>query len=164
MRIAVCDLDNCISDDGWRIQFVDPDAPTKEVMFHGYHSRMGFDRPANLHVLRHCDFALFITAAPHRYWSLRSQWIRRHIGPLHIRWELRMRMMGDYRPSAEVKIELLSEAIENHPLVWRDNIIVAIDDHAPILNAYSTLGIPCMELAIQPVSQRAFPTATGDST
>ena len=55
-----------------------------------------------------------------KYNTLRT--IKDFFGELHIPYELLMRKENDYRPSAEVKQELLNQILENY------NVLFAIDD------------------------------------
>lgn len=131
--IRLIDLDNCISDDGWRMQYL------RDKDYHGYHSRSIYDQPANLHILKgdHDDRNIIITARSERYRYETILWLSEHV----IQYEaLLMRADKDSAPSPEVKCELLRQYFARNR-ISADWVRCAFDDRVDILKAYRAMGI-----------------------
>lgn len=131
--IRLIDLDNCISDDGWRIDYL------RAKDYHGYHSRSIFDRPANLHILKGDpdDTNIIITSRSERYQYETVLWLSEH----RISYDaLLMRADKDQAPSPVVKCALLHSHLLQERITV-DWIRCAFDDRTDILKAYRALGI-----------------------
>ena len=133
MNIAIWDLDNCLSDDGWRIPYIDWHKPL-EHRWNNYHRLCFRDAPAN-----HAEFGraadlglspMFFTGRPASTRALTMAWLSCHFdirSPM-----LLMRANDDHRPSVDVKLELLTGALQR----VKGRPRVAYDDKPDIVQMY----------------------------
>ena len=152
-KVVILDLDNCISDDGWRIPFIDWSKGDPHARFHVYHSLALQDRP-NVHWvtdqvhrrLRALDLDpadvsiryFILTARYLRYREITELWVKKNF-PYPVEAIL-MRNDDDARPSVEVKRQQLSWLLNLHN-VKMDDILFAADDQAAILDMYIDEGL-----------------------
>lgn len=150
MRLAIWDLDNCISDDAWRIPFIawehaDPDARYKR-----YHELGINDNPGNVGTfswsLSEGMIPVFITGRPCTFRDNTTRWIRAHFGVTLARPEfLLMRAHGDHRPAAEMKFDAASS-------LPKRQVVFATDDQRDVVQMYRwRLGFNAVELRIHDV-------------
>jgi hypothetical protein len=141
VRIAVWDLDNCLSDDGWRIPFIDWSKPVAD-RYTNYHRLCFRDSPGNLDRFAETNAArltpMFITGRPESARGLTMAWLHYHfdiISPM-----LMMRADYDHRPSVQMKCEALTQALTRFSDSRRSaRIEVAYDDHPAIVEMYRTV-------------------------
>jgi len=135
---VIVDIDNCISDDRWRLKYLDAIYAEHGLgigigKWHVYNSLAPYDEPANqLKFLKEMTSlndppVIFSTARPEIYRVATQLWLERHFGKIINFGALMMRQSSDTRIAAEVK---------------RDNMFVALrelklpPDTRQILKAY----------------------------
>lgn len=166
MNVVLIDIDNCVSNDGWRIPRIDW-AKTDDDRYHDYHTLAPFDEPGNLHIIRDAlrqkiNLA-FLTARPVTYSALTQEWLLRMTGLRRFQYDLFMRSRGDSRPSVAIKRQQLNWLLGLHDLQIKD-IVGAFDDHAGIVEMYQSLGIPAQRLAIHDVCAYTNPLEKKNGT
>jgi hypothetical protein len=140
---VIIDLDNCLSDDGWRMDLIKRDEPDAWKRYVNYHMQCDKDTLGNGDALalptRMYDLVgsiplvLISTARPVAFHFQTMSWLRRR----DIKWhQLNMRADNDHRPSVEIKQERLTN--------WRKrfDIIAACDDCPAIVEMYRQAGVP----------------------
>lgn len=156
-RILIWDIDNCISDDAHRMQFMPAHAryhstcktkrgPTAPIAasdedFHQYHVRCPLDPFENYEEFFDSLVGvparlLFVTAMPQAYLGLRLWWLNHQIDRNAMRRaEMLMRPNGDHRCSTELKPWLLRRWFRD---AHRDpsEVECAFDDRQDVLDAY----------------------------
>ena len=129
---VILDLDGTISDDLWRLDFIDHSA---EDPFTIYHSAGMLDNLINRHLFAECSHDIFIlTARPLTAHDWTVSWLQRHCVPFVA---LRMRGPLDFRGSAVMKYQWALELQRNGY-----EIVAAYDDRQDVIHAYRSLGIP----------------------
>ena len=136
-KYVVFDLDNCLSNDEWRIQHINWHAKNLTERYDTYHSLAPFDEPGNMKVLRswldHKYDLIILTARAARYDVATQCWLRKYDIPAAM---ICMRAADDFRPSEVVKREqLISLRIDP------SNIAAAFDDRQRTVDMYRALGI-----------------------
>lgn len=158
-RKVIVDLDNCISDDEWRLHMIRGESePDNFQRYREYHEncgddvcRMSTDRhngrgevtlPSVYELMTSGDYdVVIITARPVEYSDLTEEWLLRNgIEYTH----LLMRQKGDFRSSIMVKFDAI---VKTEDLLIED-IEIAMDDRLDILNMYSQFGIPIRHVQI----------------
>ena len=137
MRIAIFDLDGCLSNDSHRLVFL-PDAKnvTSDADYDKYNNSCASDKPCNQMEWVKAQAGLgvvVVTARPEIYREQTSEWISNHLGG---NFSLLMRPAGDMRHSPELKIALLEKAG-----IEASDITAAYDDRPDVLRAYAKFGI-----------------------
>jgi len=142
-RVVIVDLDGTLCDTGWR------DAHAKAKQWYAFHAGIPNDRPfEHMKYLLWCLNAshahlLFITARPYTYHNDTQQWLRAQMEFYPSAYTLLMRAPGDYRSASVVKSELLDKYLESRP---NDQIMFALEDHAPVVAMWRARGIPCFHV------------------
>lgn len=146
MTIIICDVDNVISDDSWRADFVRPGEADPWLRYHPYHQACCLDVAANLHLLTDPPGArvVLLTAMPEEYGGLREDWLARNRVPYSL---ILYRPPGDHRPSVVVKRERLLWLFEDPCWDIRD-VVAAYDDRADVVEMFCELGLPGRRVAI----------------
>lgn len=148
---ALFDLDNCISDDAWRIPRIAWHEENPDRRYAAYHALAPFDEPRNLHwvrlAMRSGRHPLFSTARPETLRVQTAEWIRRHVGVERVL--LFMRAEGDHRRSVELKREHLLRMREHG--ISPQRILQAADDRPDVVAMYREHGIPASVLSIHNV-------------
>jgi hypothetical protein len=135
-KIRILDLDNCIADDGWRIQYIDWTQPDPDKRYELYHLLSNKDEARNTHLADAYRYDIvFFTARPERYRSKTLKWLERH-GIRHK--AILMRGADDSRPSAVLKSWQLSELLTSCDI---NDIQDAFDDREDVVEMYRALGI-----------------------
>lgn len=143
MRVAVFDLDGCVSCDCRRRKFL-PAEGSSDSAYNMYHQGLANDEAKNVgmilgHISRG-DHLLFITARPERYIGDTLFWLKEIIGQPD-RFTLLMRPNGDSRPSAQLKVDWLRFWLRDAKASVKD-VVAAYDDRRDVLEAYAAFGIP----------------------
>jgi hypothetical protein len=137
VKLAIFDLDGCVSDDRPRRGHL-PARGTADDDWTPYHTGCDLDRVVNAEVVWRHDKAdheiVFITSRPERYRAATEAWILAKLVPS--RWRLLMRPDGDMTASPELKPALFRAA----GLAWAD-VEAAYDDRADVLAAYRREGV-----------------------
>jgi hypothetical protein len=146
-QFTIIDLDNTISDDGWRIKRINWDKKCSLERYHNYHEVLMFDAFANKHILETDDNIAIFTARPRLYLRQTEYWLRRNsVNYSH----LYMRENDDHRSSVDIKRDMAVKLIvtENISL---SNIKVAYDDRQDIVDSYRSIGIPAERVFIHTI-------------
>lgn len=154
MKLQIIDMDNCLCDDEWRIPFILWQKTNPMERYHHYHMLGAFDKAANKDVLLPKGVEIVIlTARPVFYAAATTEWLKRnHVTHKH----LMMRNNNDHRPSRAVKETMLQALLQHTEYeVKKEDIIMAYDDHAGIIDMYKANGIPATQLSIHSTSAYA---------
>jgi hypothetical protein len=144
--MKIVDLDNCISEDRWRVETIDYAIVDTMKRFHRYHSLAPWDRCVPGDVLDGPEPIIIFTARPVLYRDMTLEWLRRNgVQPLH----LLMRNNDDHRPSLDLKFAQLGwlRHLYDVPL---EAISVAYDDRPEIVDMYRRCGLNGQIRAIHP--------------
>lgn len=143
--MILIDIDNCISDDSWRIQLINTNESNPDLRYHAYHSSALCDEPANLHVLT--GPAIALTAMPRKYARIRLCWLREHAPAVR---KVLFRPDGNHESSVVFK---------QRALMWLRaqsiNPEIAYDDREDIVEMYRRNGIKAEVLKIH---SEVYPT------
>lgn len=131
----IFDIDNCISDDSWRVprirwHFKDPDARYNE-----YHELAPFDKPWNTHLFNidPASKIIYFTARPERYRIATIEWLSRNVAQ---RWEtIYMRSNDNHEHSASLKEKMLLTVMQQFE-IGKTNIVCAYDDRSDVIDMY----------------------------
>ena len=145
--ISVFDIDNCVSDDEWRLPLILPrsDADPFE-RYREYHEMSLLDDYGNAHQLRKASFIVFATSRPEAYRKHTRFFLKRLLGFAALPnkpFLLYMRANDDFRTSPEIKIEMVDR------IAWNvGEIECCYDDRIDVIEAYKSIGIPAQRLYI----------------
>lgn len=144
-KYIILDLDNCISDDQWRLPYIRrtmrDDDPFK---YYDYHSCCAFDQSANRHLFLRSFNVIVFTTRPQIFRAVTQEWLTRH----DVLFEyLLMRGEGDFSPGVNVKRNHLLNLLATTP-VTKENIFCAYDDRAEIVDMYLQEGLPAQMVSI----------------
>jgi hypothetical protein len=134
--MIIVDLDNCISDDNWRIGKINWQKQDPDDRFHDYHSLSGFDELKNRHVLDAASGIIVMTARPSTFRAVTEEWLRRNDV---IYDHLIMRNNNDHRTSAELKMAMV-KSLGLYGINTKD-IKCAYDDRTDVVLMYESLGL-----------------------
>ena len=158
MKCRILDLDNCISDDAWRIPRIDWQHADMNRRYFNYHSLAPFDLLGNGQLLSGNVHLGIFTARPVIFREATEEWLRRnHIRP---QW-LMMRNEDENMPSVQLKL-LYLRRLEAHYGVSRSDIEIAFDDRPDVVAMYRDVGVRAEVAAIHetcsmtPPSNRSF--------
>lgn len=145
--LSIWDLDNCLSNDGWRIRFIDVSQQDVDDKFREYHSRCAHDNVGNLELFQALTantLPVFITSRPNEVRAQTRDWIHRKLDkPTYI---LLMRPDRNHKPSLVLKRRAVEALLSTHP-----PIVSAFDDRHDIVNMYRELGLNAAQLWIHDV-------------
>ena len=149
MKYFIFDLDNCLSDDGWRIDLIDWSQTDPDKRYAAYHDNCHHDQPANLNLFNAQLIVnkvrpVFFTARPESVRAKTVEWIEREL-QVKTPW-LYMRGKDDHRPSVDVKRDMLRGFIDAG--VFKQDIWRAYDDHEGVLQMYREEGIIAFKMQI----------------
>lgn len=156
-KIALFDLDGCLSDDRWRHNRLPIQSDGGDADYDAYHKDQGLDNPINASVLRmHVDCndrIVFLTARPIKWASQTHSWLVHHFQLQHDDFELCMRPEGNTKPSPELKVWMFDRFIgASH---W-DDVVAAYDDREDVLDAYAAKGVKaCVRLTVEGETPRS---------
>lgn len=157
--LVLFDLDNCLSDDGWRIPMIRRDTDDLSLKWVAYHEACDRDKPSNIDVFRRemtpGTWPVFVTARPGDVAAKTINWIRRHLLPLASdQFMLIMRdSHDDHFPSIGIKQNAARFLIARYGPPR-----VAYDDRPDIVQMYKSLGIPAIQLKIHDSIQYGHPS------
>lgn len=136
MKIAaIIDLDNCVSDDAWRLPLIQHYHSKPNDRYWAYHSKCDLDVHGNAKIiadLRANYHLLVFTSRPEAVRDKTEDWLQRHDIPHDL---LYMRPDSNHLPSVEMKRLMLKWL----PAEYR--VEHAIDDRHDILDMYRAEGI-----------------------
>ena len=151
MKFRILDLDNCISDDEWRIPFINWSEKNPTERYKAYHSGCGLDEFKNQHLVNERedgDLILIFTARPESVLKQTMEWLKRNVPATFM---LCMRNDNDNSSSVEVKRKFLLEFKEFAPTIF-ENIKVAYDDKEDVVQMYRSFGIEAHVVSIHNTS------------
>lgn len=155
----ILDIDNCCSDDSWRIPRIRWDIEDTELRYDDYHSLSPWDAPGNFDLWQgHNHGIIIMTARPERFRAITEEWLRRAGIKLEI---IMMRNNGEYGPSVDIKAAQL-KTLEAIGYKIPFDIVMAFDDHPGVIAMYKKHGVPGEVRAIHNVS--AYERSAGSST
>jgi len=140
MRLQIIDLDNCISDDEWRIPAIDWHETNLMKRYHDYHMLGAFDQADNhgLFIGLPYDVRLFVfTARPKFFQANTVEWLRRNEVPCEV---LFMRENDDMSPSCELKKKFMSAVFTKYR-IKASEILAAYDDRKDVISTYKKMGV-----------------------
>ena len=126
----IIDLDNCISDDGWRIKRINWLTDDPDERYREYHEAMGRDKLANAHLLNTEQDIIIFTSRPERYRGETERWLIANGVKYFL---LFMRPYDNHMSSLQLK-ELFLDTLGQVPLR-------AYDDRPDIVEMYRHKGI-----------------------
>ena len=136
-KFVLLDLDNTISNDGWRLDRIEWGEPDMFKRYHNYHSLSSFDALANPHIVNVAGTTQFIlTSRPKHYEAATREWLRRNGVEFSI---LMMRPEGNLQSSVELKSSFLTVALELFGVHGNDTI--AYDDREDVIAMYRKNGL-----------------------
>lgn len=145
--MIILDLDNCISDDAWRIPKIRWQQTDPMRRYHDYHLLAGFDKLANKHLLSPDLPLVIFTARPVMYRAITEEWLERNGIAIYA---LLMRNDNDHRSGPDVKETQLSWLLGAYN-VSKSQIDMAYDDRPEIVEMYQRNGIKARQVAIHDV-------------
>lgn len=137
---AIFDLDNTISDDGWRIQHIDWSKNNPFERYHTYHLLAGFDALGNrdlLHSFGENTQIVVFTARPEFYAPITREWLERN-GVDYC--AILMRPTDDHSPSVDLKRRQLLKFFDMMGTQPSD-ILCAYDDRKDVVQMYRDHGV-----------------------
>lgn len=139
MRLIILDLDNCISDDEWRIPLIDWTQRDPIRRYAKYHAAAPADECGNRHLFEGRAAAVF-TARPECYRAQTATWLREKGVPVR---HLFMRPMRDHRPSRLLKMAQLARLLSAYRVTGPPSelIVAAYDDRADVVQMYREAGL-----------------------
>lgn len=132
---AIVDLDNCISDDQWRLSFINPLCEQPNDRYWKYHERCDLDLHENRSIINRLQayYKLIIfTSRPEIVRKKTERWLARYSIPNEYVF---MRPDDNHMPSVELKRLMLSLLPADYAPV------TAIDDRRDVLDMYRDNGI-----------------------
>lgn len=137
-KFLILDLDNCISDDEWRVPMINWEHQDLFQRFHTYHIHAFGDRAENTHLFSAEPPVVIMTGRPFAYWRITTRWLQHN----HIPYvALFMRPDGDcHVPAPEVKRQQLYRMYGS---MWAGpaDIVCAYDDRQDIVAMYRAEGL-----------------------
>lgn len=141
MGFIIVDLDNCISDDEWRIPFIKKDEQLNFNRWHDYHLLAAFDVLCNEHIVRHTKHSIIVsTGRPEHYAAIANCWLQKH--DIFI-YSMYMRHDNDIRESRYLKQSHLNMILQ---AINKNEIVVAYDDHPSVIEMYKENGIKAHQI------------------
>lgn len=142
--IILCDVDNVISDDSWRVKFIKWHQPSHHERFHDYHMAACLDSAANLHLLAHDKARVFLlTAMPEQYAHVREPWLQQYRVPYE---RVLYRGRNDRRSSVELKRAMVRQLRDEGIPLWE--CVAAYDDRRAVVEMYKEESLPGIHIQI----------------
>lgn len=148
MSYIILDLDNTISNDGWRILRIAWDEDKSGLRYHEYQLLAGFDQIGNEGLFRNtaCKI-IIITGRPAFYAPITLHWLDLH--GVNVDTAL-FRANGDHRSSVQVKHDLLFSWLKRCE-VFPVDIACAYDDNHAVIDMYKRAGIKAQHVKLHEV-------------
>ena len=145
MSIVILDLDNTISDDGWRIPKIKWDATNLFDRYHDYHGLGAYDNSANKHLFEDTPHEIVIfTARPTHYRAPTEEWLRINgIRPIAVV----MRHTIDHSTSVDLKRKQLGWFCGAYNKNV-DDIVCAYDDLDDVISMYLAAGLKAEKVIV----------------
>lgn len=155
MNMAIWDLDNCLSNDEWRLRRINWATENMDERYAAYHAVCGDDPPSNLDVyyaVRLLAVPIFFTARPEEVRAQTEAWIRRHLDEPKPMVLMRRRSGLDLKlSSVEIKRAMLRGLMAS--IVDADRLnefdaLLGFDDRQDIVAMYKEMGIKARLLKV----------------
>lgn len=148
MKYIILDIDNCISNDAWRVPRIAWHHKDNFLRYKDYHMLAPFDSLHNQHLYESAERAghgiIIFTSRPVFYKAITEEWLRL----AKVQWtHLIMRNDKDYRSAIEVKAEHVKWLSEYYDIHLND-IVIAYDDRPEIVAMYQAHGLTAEVVAI----------------
>lgn len=147
MKRIICDIDNCVANDEWRIPFINwSQTKDMDARYHVYHTLGIGDEAAGMWLMDAMDamqveHVHFFTSRGLRYNKITHWWLEDKFGwKRGQHYTLHMRNNADHRSSVEIKREMLA-GLFSHTDIMPDDISAAYDDREDIVDMYRHCGI-----------------------
>jgi len=149
--MIILDLDNTISNDGWRLPLIKWQEKCKTKRFMTYHLGCKYDAPGNEHLWQTNDSDIVIFTARPKYCSaLTVRWLKQH--GLHDRVQaVYFRPNDSTLPSPALKMFFLQSLLMAHGMQPND-IACAYDDRADVVEMYKLAGVRAEQVQIHNIS------------
>jgi hypothetical protein len=134
--MIILDLDNCISDDAWRVPFIDWTTDDMYRRYEKYHSLCELDDFKNCQLIDSLHGIIILTARPRKVEAMTIRWLKRWSIPCAL---LLMRNDNEHKRSVDLKREQLL-ALPSLGLKLVD-IYAAYDDRPEVVEMYKMMGI-----------------------
>lgn len=132
-QYRLLDIDNCISDDGWRVPLIDWSCKDPFQRYHDYHLRAPFDIAGSYDLWNRPDLKLILlTSRPIFYRGATTEWCARKGVKIE---HLIMRNNDDHRTSVDVKRWQVQQIVLHYGIPLH-RILDAYDDREEIVNMY----------------------------
>lgn len=159
MKYVIFDLDNCISDDAWRIKYIDWTVDNPGERYRTYHELCVEDEPKNTCIVKGAvalgHSIVYFTARPEAVRKQTIEWLRKHELPAGT---LCMRSDDDHTPSLSVK-RVMARALLTSIESVNGKVVKAYDDRTDIVEMYTKeFGIPAEALWIHDECAYTRPT------
>jgi hypothetical protein len=149
-HFVICDIDCVISDDAWRIPYIDWEATDPYSRYDHYHQLAAFDQLCNREILHTAppEGVVLFTAMPENYRPLREAWLRHHrVAYL----KMYMRPTQCHLPSEDLKEKMLFHLFKDYA-INNLNILCAYDDRQPVIEMYRSYDVEAKLVRIHEVS------------
>ena len=133
----IIDLDNCISNDGHRLNKIDFAKSDLHDRYHAYNVYAFLDDDANMDLLQGPERIIISTSRPEQYRSLTESWLMKRDAKIYM---LMMRPDGNHASSADIKKEHYRLLI-NQQYINPDDIVYAADDNPNVIAMYQSIGV-----------------------
>lgn len=146
MKIAMFDLDGCLSDDRRRLTLL-PEEGSPSAAYNAYHADLLRDPVMNMEFVdkhrKQGHLIVFNTARPESTRKATCSWLKKWFGEMD-NWALLMRRSDQQRiPSPELKVRNFEIWHDGHS--WKD-VVAGYDDRKDVLAAYDAAGAGEAEL------------------
>ena len=137
-KYIIFDLDNCLSDDGWRIPYIDWAYEDPTARYHRYHLLAAWDEVGNGQLFESSPHHVVVfTARPQAYVAITNEWLRRSgIEPVAVY----MRPPGDHTHSATLKRRFLYRFFELFQC-GPEQVECAYDDRPDVVKMFKAEGV-----------------------
>lgn len=149
MKIVLCDIDNCIADDGHRIRLIqDHPSGILWAKYHLYHMACLGDKADFIPEMSDRRFDVYyISGMPEAYRPVRMRWFFQN-GKRPDKKRLHLRRDQDTGvPAVEIKRRILIDLLtrEFNP----EDVVACYDDRREIVQMYNDMGLPGVHRAIR---------------
>lgn len=148
--MIICDIDNVLADDSWRVSAIDHEHIDPMRRFHEYHQLCLHDPFENRHLVRsdgEDDWpVILLTAQPWAYRHLRRNWLWRNKVSHQL---VLFRRDDDFRSSVDVKRDMLLDLQTSLAYKLKTHVSIAYDDRQDVIDMYrEEFGLPAERVAI----------------
>jgi hypothetical protein len=133
--MIIIDLDNTISDDGWRIGEIDLETDDLIKRYHTYHMLCGFDELRNRELFEDKDDVYVFTTRPHFYMPMTVEWLRRN------KVVVKGLFMRNGHERSVVAKKLFLEELLSATNKSAADIVCAYDDREDVVKMYKEMGV-----------------------